>query len=197
MNTDTTWPEYLRALSNNQSAIARAAGVNTGTVSRWMSGQVLPKAEQVIKVARRFDESPLGALVAAGYLEAAEIPSGIVMPRVLQLQRFSDVELAREIFARAVINRDGPVREFTPLVTREQRQEEARKREELSEVDATVGNEEEQPRFDQIFAAPTAMVDDRDTDEDFDVEPDAGERQASYGLAAKRGARKADQPHAE
>jgi transcriptional regulator with XRE-family HTH domain len=168
---DMTWPEYLRALSNNQSAIARAAGVNTGTVSRWVSGQSLPKAEQVINVARAFDESPLAALVAAGYLDDAEIPSGMVMPRMLQLRRFSDVELAKEVYARALARRDGP-------------------------LEPSVFTERPGGKVEGVSAV-AATFDSDDEDEDFDVAPDAGERQGTYGLAAKRGVRKVDEPHAE
>lgn len=169
VDMDTTWPEYLRALSNNQSAIARAAEVSTGTVSRWISGQMLPKAEQVINVARRFDESPLAALVAAGYLDPSEIPSGMTMPRMLQLKRFTDVELAKELYVRTLVQRDGPLDERV-YVSRRALKTEAES--DAGEILDTEGGAALSgvPSGSGVASSDSSV----DIDEDFEAEPDAG-----------------------
>lgn len=170
---DITWPDFLRSISQNQSLIARAAAVSTGTVSRWMSGQVQPKAEQVIAVARAYGESPLVALYAAGYLRKEEVNSAYEMPRMLQLKRFTDVELAREILARVEAEPESSLND--PMDEKHPAWQ--------------VGPFEFDEQPDAV-----ASVGDVDDDEDFDVETDV---QKDMGLAAKRGERKVDQPHAE
>ncbi|WP_302691079.1 helix-turn-helix domain-containing protein [Curtobacterium sp. Csp2] len=171
---ELSWPLFLRSISQNQSMIARAAGVNTGTVSRWMSGQSQPKAEQVIAVARAYGESPLVALYAAGYLQKDEMNGGYEMPRMLQLKRFTDVELAREILAR-IEGQDSSV---------------------LDEPvdEAHVVWHEGPYAIAERSDAIASVGDHPDDEEDFDVTTDV---QKDMGLAAKRGERKVDQPHAE
>ena len=101
-----TWAEFLTAVAGpdaptaNQSEIARVAGVSTATVSRWVSGDSRPKAEQVIGVARAYDVSPLLALVAAGYLEQAEVEGELEVPRALAIGEYTDLELAQEMLRR-------------------------------------------------------------------------------------------------
>lgn len=101
-----TWAEFLTAVAGpdaptaNQSEIARVAGVSTATVSRWVSGDARPKAEQVIGVARAYSVSPLLALVAAGYLEEYEIEGERELPRGLAIGEFSELELAHEMLRR-------------------------------------------------------------------------------------------------
>lgn len=106
MHNDNPWMTYLSALAGpaapaiRQSDIAKAAGVDNGTVSRWVSGKNHPKAEQVIRVARAYKVSPLGALVAAGYLEEGELTGDVVLPRGLGLSEYSELELAQEMLRR-------------------------------------------------------------------------------------------------
>jgi transcriptional regulator with XRE-family HTH domain len=101
-----TWADFLSAVAGpdaptaNQSEIARVAGVSTATVSRWVSGDVRPKAEQVIGVARAYSVSPLLALVAAGYLEQEEIEGERDLPRGLAIGEFTELELAHEMLRR-------------------------------------------------------------------------------------------------
>jgi transcriptional regulator with XRE-family HTH domain len=69
-----TWWEYVKrqAPSNRtQAAIATSAGVDQTTVSRWRTGAI-PSPETVIQTARRFGTEPVAALLAAGYITAAE-----------------------------------------------------------------------------------------------------------------------------
>jgi transcriptional regulator with XRE-family HTH domain len=95
-----TWSEYVADLGQNQAQIARSSGVSQATVSRWVSGDVIPDAEKVVGVARAFEESPLVALVAAGYLEANEINAAVQMPRRYLLRSFTELELAQEMLRR-------------------------------------------------------------------------------------------------
>ena len=101
-----TWAEFLTAVAGpdaptaNQSEIARVAGVSTATVSRWVSGDSRPKAEQVIGVARAYNVSPLLALVAAGYLEQSEVEGELDVPRALAIGEFTELELAQEMLRR-------------------------------------------------------------------------------------------------
>jgi len=74
MRTET-WPEYLRRISGGQTQaqIAERFGIGRLSVCNWLHGKTRPKAETVIVVARVFDRPPIEALVAASYLEPAEV----------------------------------------------------------------------------------------------------------------------------
>lgn len=97
---DTDWPTYLAALSTNQSEISRAAGVSTATVSRWFSRSTQPLAPQVIAVARAYAESPVVALIAAGYLTRAEVEQEVRLTPGMSLAEFSELEIAQELVRR-------------------------------------------------------------------------------------------------
>ena len=97
---DTDWPTYLAALSTNQSEIARVAGVATATVSRWFSRSTQPLAPQVIAVARAYDQSPVVALVAAGYLTRDEVEREVTLTPGMSLAEFSELEIAQELVRR-------------------------------------------------------------------------------------------------
>lgn len=98
--TKETWGRYVRAISDNQSEIAERIGSSPSTVSRWMSGDVVPLATMVIQLARAYELSPVAALVAAGYLEPSEITDSGVQPRSLALHEFTEHELAVEMVRR-------------------------------------------------------------------------------------------------
>jgi transcriptional regulator with XRE-family HTH domain len=70
-----TWPEYLRriAAGQTQSQIADQVGVGRLSVCHWLHGKTRPKPETAIAVARVYDRSPIEALLAAGYLDPAEV----------------------------------------------------------------------------------------------------------------------------
>ena len=97
-----TWPTYLRTISgkDNQKQIAEKADVAATTVGRWLAEGIVPRAEQVIAVARAYATSPLHALVAAGYLAPSELDLVPEAPRRLQMLDFSDLELAEEMVRR-------------------------------------------------------------------------------------------------
>lgn len=70
-----TWPEYLRRITGGQtqSQIAERVGVGRLSVCHWLHGKTRPKPETAIAVARVYDRSPIEALLAAGYLDPAEV----------------------------------------------------------------------------------------------------------------------------
>ena len=86
------WPEYLRrvARGQTQAQIAACIGIARLSVCNWMRGKTKPKAETAIAVARSYRRSPIEALLAAGYLEPAEV--GIAIEARASLQ---DVPLAQ------------------------------------------------------------------------------------------------------
>lgn len=97
---DTDWQSYLRDISTNQSEIARATGVHSGTVSRWLAGASRPSATQVIAVARAYDRSPVLALVAADYLTRAEVEQQVQLTPGMSLAEFSELDIAQELVRR-------------------------------------------------------------------------------------------------
>ena len=74
-----SWPEYLRRISGGQTQaqIAERIGIGRLSVCNWLHGKTRPKAETVIVVARVFDRPPTEALVAASYLDPAEVGRSI------------------------------------------------------------------------------------------------------------------------
>lgn len=69
------WPEYLRRIARGQtqSQIAEKVGVGRLSVCHWLHGKTRPKPETAMAVARVYGRSPIEALLAAGYLDAAEV----------------------------------------------------------------------------------------------------------------------------
>lgn len=107
------WPKYVAKISSNaqQKDIARAAGVDGSTVSRWKSG-LAPKPENVAAFARSYHRPVLEAFVAAGYLtpeEANEQPTA--RPSLTEL---SSDELIHEIARRLKAGEQGE-RDTSPM----------------------------------------------------------------------------------
>jgi transcriptional regulator with XRE-family HTH domain len=69
------WTAYVRRVTEGlpRRDIAAAAGIHVSGVSRWLSGESQPSAEKVISFARGLHQSPIQALVAAGYLEPTDV----------------------------------------------------------------------------------------------------------------------------
>lgn len=59
-----------------------------------------PKPRQVANVARAYGVNPISALIAAGYLEPDDVDLSAMAPRLLQIQEFTELELAQEIVRR-------------------------------------------------------------------------------------------------
>lgn len=74
-----TWWEYLNRVTDraSQVEIAKAAGVDPASVSRWKLGKNTPSADRVIAVARHFGRNPVEALVVARYLRPTEVDASI------------------------------------------------------------------------------------------------------------------------
>lgn len=97
-----TWPEYLRRITagQTQTQIAERTGIGRLSVCHWVHGKTNPKPETAIAVARVYDRSPIEALLAAGYLNHAEVRLPIEhrsSPRDLPAE-----ELAAEVRRRLV-----------------------------------------------------------------------------------------------
>lgn len=95
-----TWPEYLRRIARGQTQtqIAARIGIARLSVCNWMHGKTRPKAETVIAVARSYQRSPIEALLAAGYLDLAEI--GMAIEARASLQDVPLAQLADEVARR-------------------------------------------------------------------------------------------------
>lgn len=71
-----SWAEYVKRITHplNQTQIAEKTGIAQTNIGRWLRGaRGLPKAEYVVALARTFDQNPVEALVAAGYLSHDEV----------------------------------------------------------------------------------------------------------------------------
>jgi transcriptional regulator with XRE-family HTH domain len=75
-----SWPAYVRRIAGGltQEKIAEKTGLAQTNVGRWLRGAPgAPKAESVIAFAKGFGQPPIEALVAAGYLDAADAATGV------------------------------------------------------------------------------------------------------------------------
>jgi hypothetical protein len=94
-----TWPDYVRRISKGlkQEEISEMTGISQTTISAWFRGApAMPKAEMVIAFAKAFRQPPVEALVAAGYLDAADAASTVRTP----LSEYSSGELFDELRSR-------------------------------------------------------------------------------------------------
>lgn len=96
-----TWPLYVARISGEARNvdIARAIGVSESTITRWKDGK-LPTPSIAVSVARAYNQPPLEALVAAGYLTVDEMRDHVTL-RFVPLSDVTDVELANELLDRA------------------------------------------------------------------------------------------------
>ena len=86
-------------MRGTQRELSERAGVNEGTISRWLSDAV-PDPRDVIKFARNLGQSPVEALVMAGYLTPDE--ANVVVSE-LSLSDFDEIVLLDELKRRAVL----------------------------------------------------------------------------------------------
>lgn len=99
--TTSRWQQYVGShLRSNQSELAEKAGVNAATLSRWLSGKSRPSPEQVIQFARGVRESPVQALVMAGYVTPDEARMEV---KDLRLSDLDEVVLLNELLDRAKV----------------------------------------------------------------------------------------------
>ncbi len=106
--TRETWPQYIArvAVGMSQKEIAAAAGIDSSGVSRWRSGENMPRAENVIAFAQSIGREPVEALVAAGYLTPDQAHAVVIEVHRSQLVDFSDDEVFGEL-RRRMIERGG------------------------------------------------------------------------------------------
>lgn len=102
MTDKNDWSKYIDATSGGalNVTIAKRLNLDPATIGRWRTGAVDPKPRQVVAYARAFDQSPIQALVAAGYLAPDEVGIEFADPRARTLDDFSTYELAEEIAER-------------------------------------------------------------------------------------------------
>jgi hypothetical protein len=95
------WSAYVRRVvgTMNQIDIAARTGLAQTNVGRWLRGAPgQPRANSAVQFARAFDQSPLEALVAAGYLTAEEANATVIMRP--GLSEYSPAELLAELSGR-------------------------------------------------------------------------------------------------
>ena len=75
-----TWSDYVHHHTKGltQVQVAEKTGIAQSNVGRWLRGEPgTPKAESVIALARAFNQPPVEALIAAGYITAEEAGAAI------------------------------------------------------------------------------------------------------------------------
>ena len=96
------WAQYVRQVAGNlnQLEIAAKTGIAQSNVGRWLRGEPgLPKAESVVALARAFDQPPIEALVAAGYITEEEAGAKARRGRT-PLNDYTEAELLDELRRR-------------------------------------------------------------------------------------------------
>lgn len=96
------WARYVRDVAGNlnQLEIAAKTGIAQSNVGRWLRGEPgTPKADSVVALARAFDQPPVEALVAAGYITEEEAGAKARRTRT-PLNDYTDVELVDELRRR-------------------------------------------------------------------------------------------------
>jgi transcriptional regulator with XRE-family HTH domain len=72
------WWDYVTRIAGPDAAqkdIAEHTGIEQSTLSRWKLHKNPPNADAVVRFARSYGESPIAALIAAGYLDISEANS--------------------------------------------------------------------------------------------------------------------------
>lgn len=97
-----SWSTYFNEITEyaTGSSIAQRLGVSDSKVSYWRRGERPPSPREAADIARAFGRNPLEGLVAAGYLEAADVSDNVSVV-AHTLADYSDVELAQELLRRA------------------------------------------------------------------------------------------------
>jgi transcriptional regulator with XRE-family HTH domain len=95
------WGEYIKKYSRGdaQGVIAEKMGVQSSTVGRWVRGETKqPEAEQAINFARKYDRSPVEALIHAGFIKTEEVGKAIEIAG--SMRDVSDAALMDELAGR-------------------------------------------------------------------------------------------------
>jgi transcriptional regulator with XRE-family HTH domain len=98
------WTDYVRRIAENlnQLEIAAKTGISQTNIGRWLRGAPgIPKADNVVQFARAFDQPPVEALMAAGYITPDEAGVKAKLPKTrTPLRDYTDVELVDELRRR-------------------------------------------------------------------------------------------------
>ena len=103
MNSKSSWQRYLSRTTGGftQAKVAERLGYTESKVSRWFSGKNVATAEDVIAVARAFNDDPKMALVETGFLTYAEVSGDMEELSVEHaLKRATELQLAQETINR-------------------------------------------------------------------------------------------------
>jgi len=94
------WMEYVQRITAGvpREVVAKAAGIHVTGVYRWLRDQNRPRAEKVVGFARGLNQSPVEALIAAGYLDPKEVEGTIEVYQ--SRSELSDDELVAELVTR-------------------------------------------------------------------------------------------------
>jgi transcriptional regulator with XRE-family HTH domain len=94
------WTNYVqRVMQGRERAdVARAAGVNVSGLSRWINEVSRPSAEKAVDFARGLGQSPVAALIAAGYLDFTEVKEAVKVTR--SIDKIPDDELLKTLARR-------------------------------------------------------------------------------------------------
>ena len=101
--TVNEWAQYVRDVAGNlnQIEIAEKTGIAQSNVGRWLRGEPgAPKAESVVALARAFNQPPIEALLAAGYITDEEAGAKARPRKVRTLRDYTDRELVAELSRR-------------------------------------------------------------------------------------------------
>jgi transcriptional regulator with XRE-family HTH domain len=107
--THENWTNYVERVSHgrDRADIARAADINVSGLSRWSSGQ-RPSAEKVVAFARGLGQSPVAALIAAGYLDPAEVEGATEVTR--SIDKIPYTQLLASLDRRLAAATEGGIR---------------------------------------------------------------------------------------
>jgi len=100
------WSDYVRRIAgnHNQLEIAAKTGLAQTNIGRWLRGAPgVPKADGVVAFARAFGQSPVEALMAAGYITPQEAGVKAKLPKTrTPLRDYTELELVDELRRRVV-----------------------------------------------------------------------------------------------
>jgi transcriptional regulator with XRE-family HTH domain len=93
------WWEYVLRYScgESQREIAAKVGIDPSAVGRWKES-VRPRAEHVVEFARKYQRSPIEAMIHAGYIHADEVGHAIEIAG--SMRDVSDAALIDELASR-------------------------------------------------------------------------------------------------
>lgn len=94
-----TWWAYVERITKDapQKDIAKQAGVDGSSVSRWSQG-VTPKADAAVKFARAYNRPPIEALITSGYIRPDEVGGAVEVS--ISMGEVADSALIEELASR-------------------------------------------------------------------------------------------------